>query len=365
MVSSNSNIATKVGLAGLGGKTSTSTSIFSCPRQVAPHVEGTDEKLLTSLEKGPGCSNYPPYFSGSSNFQSLLNNPTLNISTDFLTFTIHRDCHHILFKLLEDIGFQTVQDGYAQGYTYGRRRCVKYFLNQQISIAILYDRRSYLVNRPAILVTVYRPNRALITCLVRFFSSLSISPNLSKIELSLDFTCSKPNDLYNFICKHLLLKNQRKPSFFIKETFYSNDLRRCSRGTRLYIKQIGGLIFVRLELVLSQVPLRRYGVSWPPYNIDEIDIFKILSFVRFDTDYLHNILRKYYDSFSVDEPVSDEIISEVIDHLLSIPMLQAVDFLKHNHIPNYGRSLKTLDWFHDWMTAQMQKQSFLPVGEPL
>ena len=207
--------------------------------------------------------------------------------------------------------------------------------------------------------------KTLIQCLEQFLIDLGITANVSKVELPLDFSCTYHEDLYEFLSKQQFLKNQRKSSFYIGNTFYSNDLRSGSRGTRLYIKQIGNDLFVRLELVLAQGPLRKYNINWPPYNIDDIDIFKILSFVRFDTDYLYKILRKYYDSVGASDPVSDEIISEVIDHLLSIPILQAVDFLKHNNIPNYGRSLKTLDWFHDWMTAQMQGQSFLPVGGPM
>lgn len=310
-------------------------------------------------------SNYPCLFSDSSQFHSHFSDLNLKISTDFITISIKIDCHEQLFEFLHYLGYQTIQDGYDNGPTYRRRRFVKHVMYPQMSIGISYKRYSYMYNRPAISLTLFRPTKTLIQCLDQFLIDLGITANVSKVELPLDFSCIYHEDLYDFLCKQQHLKNQRKSSFYIKSTFYSNDLRSGSRGTRLYIKRIGNDLFVRFELVLGQGPLRKYNVNWPPYNIDDIDIFKILSFVRFDTDYLHNLLRKYYDSVSASDPVSDEIISEVIDHLLSIPVLQAVDFLKHNNIPNYGRTLKTLDWFHDWLIARMRGQSFLPVGGPM
>jgi len=84
------------------------------------------------------------------------------------------------------------------------------------------------------LFILHQPNREMMSQLDYIFRRLGMYPVVSKIELAWDFSCVSVWDLHEFLRKHLFLKYQRSPAKRLKNTYYTNDLRRSVKGIQTF-----------------------------------------------------------------------------------------------------------------------------------
>jgi hypothetical protein len=147
---------------------------------------------------------------------------------------------------------------------------------------------------PPFTLVVHKPDNQIQEYLVEVFDGLNILPCLSQIELAWDFYVDDPWDFQQFLVACLCLRWQRKNSWKYINTYYTSDLRRSSKGNRVYVKKDEhGNSFVRLELVLNRAALRNLNIDFPLYPFDfDLDYTRFFEFLRLDVNKLRNYLLK-------------------------------------------------------------------------
>jgi hypothetical protein len=112
-----------------------------------------------------------------------------------------------------------------------------------------------------------------------------------KMELAFDFFVKgiSTDEFKDIIRKHLCLTYQRSKSFNYKTTFYTNNVRKSSKGIRLYPKKISGKPAVRLELEIHRSKIRDLNIPFPVTDKSlRIDYSQMFCFKKLDTEKLMN-----------------------------------------------------------------------------
>lgn len=231
---------------------------------------------------------------------------------------------------------------------------------------------------PPFLITIHDPNKELIDLLTSFCLYNKIKLIVSRIEFAYDFILlsnKERNELYNFMKYFLFMKKSRSmPSEKYKSTYYANNLKKSSKGLKVYHKNISiGERFVRLELTLKRPPVKKLKITPNLDTIDSIDLSKFFSFMSVDEERLmDSLIRKNREVFKNIKTGNNKrfdglnvrtVISYVNCVLLDkFPLMCKVVDLKSKKkgVENYSRFLMPLDDLTHNFFERTEHQTFLP-----
>jgi hypothetical protein len=111
------------------------------------------------------------------------------------------------------------------------------------------------------------------------FTLLNISPNLSYIELATDFFTENLLELRDQLEATLYVKDKTGAVVKLDNSFYIGSRKKNSKVIDLYVKKEMGLIWVRLEVRLTQRMIKKLGLKFPVtaagLNFGEFFSFKV------------------------------------------------------------------------------------------
>ena len=318
-----------------------------------------------------------PSWAGANSYTDTFIIPpfSLRTSTDVLVVHLTKPCHRNLINILDSLCFNTISDQEPKKGGYRRIQKLDHPI-LKTSIHILYRKKPYCSNIPSVQVRIHDPNKASIALLDHVFALLESEFTLSMVELTFDFYTGHIQELRHFIEEHLFLKHQRQASFKLKNTWYSTNLRKASKGTRLYEKEIDGEKVLRLELVLKRQVLRRAGIDWPLDRIDDLDVSRYFDFRKVEVDMVASYLVKKANKmkkrmlegrsngqpneFRSISPRSGMILRQIIPQKPYPTLMEIVDNIKRLDISNYSRFITALDDFNRIFFTMVERRGFLP-----
>lgn len=220
------------------------------------------------------------------------------------------------------------------------------YINSSSNIDLLYKpiEKPFFVTK--FLLTLYQPGKDIISLFNHVFNKLFIQTKIKTIEFAWDFYGCNVWLLQEFLERHLFLKYQRKPSRRYKNTYYTNDIRKSSKGVRLYPrpKESEYKDYVRLELVLQRSIIKRMHLTFPiRSSYLDIDFRRYFEFRKFDFDKYYNYERKKSrGKISVcARPGYGEAVLRHIESWLHTqanrPLMKSIEHLKSKKLPNYAR----------------------------
>lgn len=196
-----------------------------------------------------------------------------------------------LINMLNQIGFVTVQDGFAANSNYRRTRKLIGF--DGITLILLrHPKKPFL---PIGRLEIHDPTADFMEFLNSAIDHVHLYAKVSVAEVALDMKAGRTYLLAEYIKDHLYLPYQRKPSGSYEDlTFYSTDIYRAAKGHRLYPKTVDGNWVLRLELQLNRPVLKRLGVMLPNAHslLTNLDLRTYIQFKHIDVDGLAKFMSK-------------------------------------------------------------------------
>ncbi len=307
---------------------------------------------------------------------------SLSISLDFVTLSnIHPNKEMLLHNLLLSNGFRVIADIKLQK---GNYKMMRIYENVNCdTINIFHEQKSLAEGFNSLLMKIRHPNEEIMSLLDSIFKYHDITPRVSTIEMTFDFYVDGTIDLRDWLKCHLFLKNQRskpdnpnsKSSVYYGDkdyTFYTNDLRKSSKGMRLYRKSFETKPkFVRLELVLHRSIIRRLGLQFPLSDIDSLDLSKFFYFACLKVNELRHYRiwqhREYLKQLKKIDPWEAEIAEDHIENWLRNyldnpkSLMGQVEALRHDlKITNYHRFLEPINDLNGEFFSLVSSQKFIP-----
>ncbi|CAB5110462.1 hypothetical protein D3OALGA1CA_1993 [Olavius algarvensis associated proteobacterium Delta 3] len=143
------------------------------------------------------------------------------------------------------------------------------------NIRLIYKLRSANYGNPSSFqLYLHQPSTISMNNLSNLFAANGINPIVSHLELAWDFFLDGQglSFLKEYLENHVFLKYQRSHSFKYKDTFYTNDIRKSSKGVRIYWRPKKSFIgnYIRVELELHRRILRNLKINFPikPQQLD-------------------------------------------------------------------------------------------------
>ena len=215
-----------------------------------------------------------------------------------------------------------------------------------------YPGKNYL---PDLMITINDPDRNLLDDLKILFDSIGIDPKINQIELAYDFY-GNHQDLFwlQFIfLKHLHLAYARSYGEYPNKkdgsrTDYVNKVRKSSKANREYLKEDQFGKFLRSELVLNRLFIRKHSIVLPLDDLlNVIDVSKLVSLKGINKSSLYSsTLPKYRYRFQkYSRSLAPRIGSRIAhDYILSsLKLYGQIERLKSYYGRNYGRFLSEID----------------------
>ena len=211
------------------------------------------------------------------------------------------------------------------------------------------------MKKKAILV-LYQPSTESMNRVDSILKSLSIYCSVSAIEFAFDFYSPFTFPLYEFILRYLFLRYQRSPSRRYKNSYYTNNIRKSTKGVRVYLRPKDSDLkkYIRLELELHREKIKNLHLTFPltAEQLD-IDFRNYFDFRRIDFDklYAHEVrqCRKQIIRLNLGDREGAQLlrchIESWVTSLADIPLMQAVERLKSKDygVANYSRFLKPMN----------------------
>lgn len=226
---------------------------------------------------------------------------------------------------------------------------------------------------PYLLVKIHDPILRIVNMFQSFFKKHYLSPKLSDLELRFDFYTDEVIKMREFLKRHLCLRYQRSISSSYKTTFYTNNLRKDTKGMRIYSRK--GWNHVRMELRLRGTMLKRLNIAFPLNTVDDLDLSRFFLFMEIDTEKLFEYLKwAARDQFKMlaqkRRPflgLLEQTIYQWMRGLLTNDngdkkyFMEGIEALKlkYNNIPNHSRFLLPMVDFNAEFHRQVSGQVFL------
>ena len=289
---------------------------------------------------------------------------------DFVTLSnIHPKYERLLYSFLESSGFKVSSDHKMIKGHYDMKRTYKNECSE-MSVEIMHGFKSSFIYRPTLLVKIHDPNSRYLSFLDSFFKYHQISPIVSSIELTFDFLTDDKCALYENLKFYLFLKNSRTWAYnkYIY-TYYANQIRRSTKGMRLYWKDVKKP--VRLELVLKKHIIRKVGLEFPLDKLDSLDLKQYFSFMYLNVDRINNYLvSKAVRNIDEKNRKRKEYVDLLISHISTTagflfpdddPLMRQIDSLKtkKKYLPNYSRFIEPFDDLNEKFFSEVSTQHFL------
>jgi len=298
---------------------------------------------------------------------------TLKTSIDWLTLSdIHLRYHTPICDLLNVNGFILSKTNF---HVRGKFRRNKEYQDKNICIQLFYDMRFEGNLIPTTVIKIHDPSKEVLDLFHGYFNKFSIFHKLSQVELSFDFYTRDLQDFNEFLNKHLYLRHQKQKSFHIKDTFYTTDIRKATKGTRTYPKPFDNPEFVRMELLLKRKIISRLGLSLPLSNIDGIDLKKFFIFAYIDSRMLTNYFvkknKQEIKRANLRRPWGGRLFEKHIAQWVrgithrehDFEFIKQVERLKDKDrgVPNYWRFIVEHELLTNAFMSKLSKTSFIPI----
>lgn len=209
---------------------------------------------------------------------------------DKLNISLHGNTRDVidLLDLLKQADFKVVRDVVPDKSKYGRMRELLY---GDVTLECLY--RPSVPTMPAGLLEINDPNEDTLEFLASAIAHVHLAVKVSLAEIALDIVAEHDYLIANAIKDHLYLPWQRQPSSD-DDTYYTTNLRRASKGHRVYAKKVDDIWATRLELVLKRTVLKRLGVEMTnAYSaLMALDLRPYIQFRHLDFDGLVRYFRR-------------------------------------------------------------------------
>lgn len=308
---------------------------------------------------------------------SSINN-TYNIY--FPYFSIFKHVHVVKFSffdsigkdyiisMLDSLGFKrTSKLKLIKGNYWMRSHYEKGIMVVDVLYQLKPDRGAF----PSSLVEVHNPTHEFIDAMVSVCKYNGLKGKVSKIELAFDFYTNDIWDMFAFLRSCVFMKKQRSHSNeYYFTTFYANDIRRQSKGLKVYHKK--GRKFVRLELTLKRSVIKTLDIDMSLSAVESIDPFEYFTFMKLDKEWLREFViwqnRAEIACLEKESRFGAALCYCHIDSWLSSwplepeSLMGKIDVLKseNNGISNYTRFLSPLDDFIERFSSEIEGQLFVP-----
>ena len=237
------------------------------------------------------ASNYIPFRPGAD-----LDDCSFTVSTDRLVISVKPVIDIHLLETFQAHGFITIKDSALNGSQgYIRRRDLNHNSFPESAIRVLYRRRQDQPFLPNVMLHLFQPTRELCEVVAAIISIAHGKAMLSQVEISFDFNSENIIGIRQFLMRHLFLKRQssKYPAFTFNTTYYTTNIRKASKGTRQYTKNINGLSHERLELVLNRTALSRTSLEWPSLDFSGLDLQQYFGFKTLNLESLSDYLNSF------------------------------------------------------------------------
>jgi hypothetical protein len=182
-------------------------------------------------------------------------------------------------------------NGYTRKYNYrldeGKHTRISRYIKDKSIIDFLHKHRCQDEYGCDDVLILHSPDAEVIETVDTILSGLYIDPKMMKMELAWDFYV-KGIPAFEFkegLEKHLCLRYARNDSFRFKTTYYTNNIRKSSKGVRVYPDKITQSYSVRVELEIHRGKIRDLNI---PFTVTdkslEIDFTKMFCFKKIDTE---------------------------------------------------------------------------------
>ncbi len=305
----------------------------------------------------------------------------------FSNFLIHKHIHlvkysssinddeEIIFKIIKSIGYKRVKKHKLLKGKYSFKDTYKHDTDITV-VDVFYKLKSEDIGLPAFLISIHDPSKELIDVLSYFCTNNGINLKVSKIELAYDFYNLSDDgrfELFDFLKSHLVLKGSRsKPSEQYLTTFYANQLKRSSKGLKVYLrKDHNNKRLVRLELTIKRLMLKKLKINPSLKTIDSVNPFDYFLFMSLDENKLINHLkwksrRTHKSDNSRNKFMHDEMIERHVENYVRGLLLEPFSLmgkivkLKSEYgIINYSRFLVPDKDFTQMFIEKTKHQGFL------
>ena len=228
---------------------------------------------------------------------------------------------------------------------------------------------------PIAVIKIHDPSKEVLDLFHGYSNKFSIFYKLSQVELTFDFYTRDLQDFIEILNNHLYLRYQKQKSFNIEDTFYTTNIRKATKGTRTYIKEVNGSKFVRMELLLQRRVISRLGLSLPLSNIDGIDLKQFFTFAYIDSRRLTNYFvkknKQEIKRANLRRPGYGNIIKQTIYQWVKgitrreygAEFIRQIERLKDKDrgVPNYGRFIVDHELLTNAFMTKLSKTSFIPT----
>jgi hypothetical protein len=157
---------------------------------------------------------------------------------------------------------ELIANGYTRKYNYrldeGKHTRISRYIKDKSIIDFLHKHRCQDEYGCDDILILHSPDAEVMETVDTILSDLIIDPKLMKMELAWDFYVKgiPAFEFKEYLEKHLCLKYSRSKPFRIKSTFYTNNVRKSSKGVRVYPDKITQSYPVRVELEIHRSKIR-------------------------------------------------------------------------------------------------------------
>lgn len=289
-----------------------------------------------------------------------------------------KDDEKIIFRIIESIGYKRVKKLILPKGKYTFKDTYKHH-EDIASVEIIYQLKpeEEKDDIPSFLISVHDPTQELIDLLSSSCIYNKINLKVSKIELTYDFCDLSGKDrivLFDFLKSHLVLKSSRSlPSERYLTTFYANQLKRSSKGLKVYLrKDCFNRRLVRLELTLKRQLVKKLNINPSLKTIDSVNPSEYFLFMNLDENKLINYLKRksrraHKSDNSRNKFMRDELIERHIENYVYGFLLEPFSLMgkivklkSESGIINYSRFLVPHKDFTQMFIKKTGHQGFLP-----
>jgi hypothetical protein len=268
--------------------------------------------------------------------------------------------------------------GYTRKYNYrldeGKHTRISRYIKDKSIIDFLHKHRCQYEYGCNDVLILHSPDAEVIETVDTILSGLYIDPKMMKMELAFDFFLKgiSTDEFKDIIRKHLFLSYQRSESFNYKNTFYTNNVRKSTKGIRLYPEKITGGYPVRVELEIHRTKIKDLNIPFPVTDKSlEIDFTKMFCFRKIDTEkFIKAEVKKKKNRHAIAmanirRPKMGQIILRTIeayaDHIDSDSLMESIEKLKDKDhgVDNYYRFLVDMKEETALINEAVKRQGFV------
>lgn len=277
-----------------------------------------------------------------------------------------------------DMGFKRI-DGRTDDSVYERQSQYS-SVADRTSIQILHKHKKNVTYPESMSLRIHDPSREFADTFHHILNYKGIKYIVNRLELTFDFYSNCIVTMQNFLEGHLYVchrisgKNgEGNFPFRTENGLFSRPMDGLKgHGMKIYRKNVANRNFVRLELVMGRVPIKKHGYDLRLEGVESLNLSRYFKFMRLDKKKITDF---YIRKYSTPPPPPDEEMSDLRRRLEAGGVIEweymngevfqdpsllfRLSKLKKMGFPNYSRFMKPLTDFQETFNAEISKQEFL------